>query len=177
MDHLDALWEVGDDPELWHWTITPVRTRNEMKLYMEEALRWQSQGTAVPFATIEKAQNRVVGTTRFANIVAEHRRVEIGWTFVARPWQRTVVNTEAKYLMLEHAFETWQCNRVELKTNSFNSKSRAAMLRLGAKEEGTLRSHMVNPNGTVRDTVYFSVIASEWPAVRERLNSMRAPSV
>ena len=106
----------------------------------------------------------------------EHKRVEIGWTWIAPAWQRTVVNTEAKYLMLRHAFETWRCGRVELKTNARNQRSRQAILRIGAKEEGTLRNHMVNPDGSFRDTVYFSIIDSEWPEVKRLLEEKLAGS-
>ena len=113
----------------------------------------------------------MVGSTRFGNYVAAHRRVEIGWTFVAPPWQRTAVNTEAKLLMMAHAFDTLGLTRVEWKTDALNTRSRAAILRLGATEEGTLRSHMVVRDGRLRDTVYFSVTAPEWPAVRDRLTT------
>jgi N-acetyltransferase len=129
-------------------------------------------GSALPFATVERATNTVVGSTRYGNIVPQHRRAEIGWTWIAPRWQRTAVNTEAKYLMLRHAFDVMACRRVELKTSALNARSRAAMLRIGATEEGTLRRHMVQPDGSARDSVYFSVIDEEWPAVRERLEEM-----
>jgi RimJ/RimL family protein N-acetyltransferase len=119
----------------------------------------------------------VVGSTRFCAIAPEHRRVEIGWTFVAAPWQRSAVNTEAKLLMLRHAFETWGCRRVEFKTNALNARSRAALLRLGATEEGTFRSHMVQPDGSRRDTVYFAIIDHDWPAVRARLETRLARQI
>jgi N-acetyltransferase len=172
--HFDALCEVGLDPDLWRWTADVLRTRDEMRAYIEEALAQQAHGVSLPFATVHVADNRVVGTTRFCAIVPEHRRVEIGWTFVAPAWQRTAVNTEAKLLMMRHAFETWGCRRVELKTNFHNARSRAAIARLGAIEEGTLRSHMVQPDGSRRDTVYFSIVDTEWPAVRARLEARLA---
>ena len=128
--------------------------------------RWQRARTALPFATVDRKSGKPIGSTRYGNIVPEHKRVEIGWTWISPALQRSAINTEAKFLMLRYAFETLGCNRVELKTNSLNMRSRAAILRIGAKEEGTLRSHMVNPDGSLRDTVYFSIIAPEWPDVR-----------
>ena len=172
--HLDALAEVGLDPDLWIWTASTVRTRDDLAAYVETALAGQADGTALPFATVDRASGRVVGSTRFGNYVAAHRRVEIGWTWIARPWQRTAVNTEAKLLMMAHAFDTLGLTRVEWKTDALNARSRAAILRLGAIEEGTLRSHMVVRDGRLRDTVYFSVTADEWPAVRDRLTARLA---
>lgn len=169
--HLDALAEVGLDPDLWTRTASTIRTRDDLAAYVETALTGQADGTALPFATVDRASGRVVGSTRFGNYVAAHRRVEIGWTFVAPPWQRTAVNTEAKLLMMAHAFDTLGLTRVEWKTDALNTRSRAAILRLGATEEGTLRSHMVVRDGRLRDTVYFSVTAPEWPAVRDRLTT------
>ena len=172
--HLDALAEVGLDPDLWIWTASTVRTRDDLAAYVETALAGQADGTALPFATVDRASGRVVGSTRFGNYVAAHRRVETGWTLIAPPWQRTAVNTEAKLLMMAHAFDTLGLTRVEWKTDALNARSRAAILRLGAIEEGTLRSHMVVRDGRLRDTVYFSVTADEWPAVRDRLTARLA---
>jgi RimJ/RimL family protein N-acetyltransferase len=117
---------------------------------------------------------RIVGSTRFAAMDQDHRRVEIGWTWLAKQWQRTIVNTEAKYLMLRHAFESWHCRRVEFKTAAFNERSRNALQRIGAKEEGILRNHMLLPGGRNRDTVYYSIIDSEWPEVKKRLEEKMA---
>ena len=142
-----------------------------MRDYIETALEEQRRGLSLPFATTLKATGQIVGSTRFANMDLKNRRVEIGWTWVGVPWQRTVVNTEAKYLMLCHAFETLGCQRVELKTDARNSRSRQAILRLGAKEEGVLRKHMVAYSGRVRDTVYFSILDDEWPSVKARLQA------
>lgn len=172
MDHLGALSEIGCMEELWHWTTTRTTTPEAMRAWIETALKAQHEGTAIPFVTVEKSSCKAVGSTRFANIVPEHRRAEIGWTWITPAWQRTFVNTEAKYLMLRHAFETMGWIRVELKTGAKNAKSRAAMLRIGAKEEGILRNHMIQPDGSYRDTVYFSVIDSEWPNVKARLEAM-----
>ena len=175
LEHLGGLCAAGLEPELWRLTSNRVDDADAMRRYVETALAWQRAGTSVPFATIDQATGEVVGSTRFANIAPEHRRAEIGWTWLARRWQRTHANTEAKYLMLEHAFERWQLARVEFKTSALNQASRAAIARLGAVEEGTLRRHMVNPDGSSRDTVYFSIIAEEWDAVKRRLRGMLAP--
>lgn len=176
LEHVDALCAIGFDPEIWRYTTARLGDAGEMRRYVETALQWQRDGTAVPFATVDRASGRVVGSTRFANIDREHRRAEIGWTWIARDFQRTHVNTEAKYLMFRHAFETWGCRRVELKTSSLNTRSRAAILRLGAVEEGTFRKHMINPDGSSRDTVYFSITDDEWPGVKSRLEGRVAGS-
>jgi RimJ/RimL family protein N-acetyltransferase len=169
--HLAGLAEAGLDEELWKWIPIPVRTHHEMAAYIETALDEQERGVALPFAIVEKATGRVIGSTRYGNIDRGHHRVEIGWTWVARDWQRTAVNTEAKYLLLKHAFETLGCMRVELKTDSLNERSRAAILRLGAREEGIFRNHMITASGRIRHTVYFSIIDSEWPVVKGRLEA------
>lgn len=174
LDHVDALWEVGRDPELWRLTVTRVDSIEAMRDYVAEALAQQAAGRAVPFATRHRASGRVIGSTRFGNASVPDRRVEIGWTWLAKPWQRTAANTEAKYLMLRHAFETWGCVRVELKTSRLNERSRAAIRRIGGVEEGTLRRHMLNHDGTWRDSVYFGILDDEWPAVRTRLEAMLA---
>ncbi len=170
--HLAGLAQFGLEEELWRWIPVPVRTVEEMAAYIETALQEQERGVSLPFALIEKATGRAIGSTRYGNIDPTHRRVEIGWTWVAREWQRSAVNTEAKYLLLKHAFETLGCIRVELKTDSLNEKSRAAILRIGAREEGIFRNHMIAANGRIRHTVYFSIVDSEWPAVKARLESL-----
>ena len=169
LDHVPALCEVGLDPELWRLTVSHVGSAADLRRYVEVALADAARGTALPFAQIEVASGRVVGSTRLANWAREHRRIEIGWTWVARPWQRTALNTEAKLLLLTHAFGALGCERVELKTDALNVQSRRAIRRLGAVEEGTLRRHMITDGGRVRDTVYFSIVAEEWPAVRKGL--------
>ncbi len=177
MDHLEALWEIGQDPDLWKWTPYHIKTREEMHTYIQTALNWQEIGTALPFVTIEQAADRVVGSTRFGNIDTRNRRVEIGWTWIGQPWQRTAVNTEAKFLMLQQAFEVWHCIRVELKTDVLNERSRAAIQRIGAKQEGIFRHHIITDSGRLRDTVYFSIINDEWPEVKDRLQAMLAQPV
>jgi len=174
MDHLAALWDIGQDPDLWQWTPYHIKTHEEMRTYIQLALDWQEIGTALPFVTIEQETNRVVGSTRFGNIDIRNRRVEIGWTWIGKPWQRTAINTEAKFLLLQHAFEVWYCIRVELKTDVLNERSRAAVLRIGAKEEGVFRHHMITDSGRLRDTMYFSIINDEWPAVKTHLQERLA---
>ena len=170
--HLTELAQVGLEEELWRWIPTPVRTQEEMAAYIETALDEQERGVSLPFAIIDRATGRAIGSTRYGNIDRTHRRVEIGWTWVAREWRRTAMNSEAKYLLLKHAFETLACMRVELKTDSLNERSRAAILRIGAREEGIFRNHMITSSGRIRHTVYFSIIDSEWPAVKARLESI-----
>lgn len=174
LEHVPALWEAGRDPEIWRWTVSQCHSEDGMRAYVDAALTAQAAGTALPFVTTEAETGRVIGSTRFGNIDRGNRRVEIGWTWIAAPWQRTAVNTEAKYLMLRHAFETLGCLRVELKTDALNQKSRNAILRIGAKEEGILRKHQITELGRVRDSVYFSIVDDEWPAVKTRLESMLA---
>ncbi|HEY0547389.1 MAG TPA: GNAT family protein [Pyrinomonadaceae bacterium] len=174
LEHHAGLCEVGLDEDLWRWIPQPVTTPALMRAYIEAALEGQASGMFLPFATVEKSSGRVIGSTRYGNIEREHARVEIGWTWIARAWQRSVINTEAKYLMLRHAFETLGCMRVEFKTDSLNARSRNAILRLGAKEEGIFRNHMKTSTGRIRHTVYFSIIDSEWPTVKAGLEEKLA---
>jgi len=173
-DHLAGLATVGLDEELWRWIPAPVRTVEEMAAYIATALREHAQGASLPFALVERQTGRPIGSTRYGNIDRTNHRVEIGWTWVTREWQRTAINTEAKYLLLKHAFETLGCIRVELKTDSLNERSRAAILRIGAREEGIFRNHMITASGRIRHTVYFSIVDSEWPAVKARLETRLA---
>lgn len=170
-DHLDELTAAGRFDELWRWTRAKATTIESMSVYIESALADARTGVAIPFVMIDKPSGSVVGSTRFGNIDGENRRVEIGWTWITPPFQRTYVNSEAKYLMLRHAFDVWQCVRVELKTDVLNEKSRAAMIRLGAVEEGVLRRHILTHGGRFRDTIYYSILDHEWPAIRARLEA------
>ena len=167
--HLDGLCAVGLDEELWRWVPSRIADRQGMQEYMELALDEQKRGLCVPFTTTLKESGEIVGSTRYANISVKDGRLEIGWTWIGRPWQRSAVNTEAKYLMLRHAFETLGCTRVELKTDGLNEKSRNAILRLGARQEGILRRHTLTYSGRLRDTVYFGILDGEWPAVKAGL--------
>jgi RimJ/RimL family protein N-acetyltransferase len=174
MEHHQGLTEVGLDPEIWRRAIAPIRTPEEMRSYMETALRLQAEGTALPFVTIERSSGRIVGSTRFGNYDRPNHRAEIGWTWLAPPWQRTVTNTEAKYLMLTHAFERLGCVRVELKTDVLNSPSRNAILRIGGKEEGVFRKHTLTWTGRYRDSIYYSILDEEWPEVKAHLETLLA---
>jgi len=169
LEHHAALCEVGIDEELWRWIPIQIRSAADMLEYIENALRAQEKELEMPFATVDLASGRVVGSTRFMNIEMKHKRLEIGSTWIAAPWQRSAVNTEAKLLMLSHAFGPLGCNRVELKTDALNQKSRNAILRIGAQQEGIFRKHMVANSGRIRDTVYFSIIDTEWPQVKREL--------
>ncbi len=172
--HVEALAEVALDPELWRWTLTQIGSIEELRDYVLAALEEQGMGRSLPFVTIDRTSGRAVGSTRFGNLEPEHRRVEIGWTWIARPWQRTAINTEAKLLMLGHAFDRLGCQRVELKTDARNTRSREAIRRLGAVEEGVFRRHLITAEGRARDTAWYSILAEEWPAVRGALTERLA---
>ncbi len=169
LSHLDGLCEIGIVEELWRWIPTQVTTPEQMKAYVELALTERANGVSMPFAQIERKSGRVIGSSRYMNIEKAHRRLEIGSTWIAPAWQRSAINTEAKYLLMRHAFEDLGCMRVELKTDSLNEKSRNAILRIGAKQEGIFRNHMITSGGRIRHTVYFSVIDTEWPGVKAKL--------
>ena len=171
LSHVPRLAEVALDPAIWRWTIARPRTEDDLRDWATAAIRAREAGTESPFATIELATGRPIGSTRFLNIALEHRRVEIGWTWLAPAWQRSGANREAKLLMLDHAFDTLGCRRVEFKTDSNNEASRAALLGIGATFEGIFRKHIVMPDDGVRHSAWYSVIDDEWPAVRARLES------
>ena len=175
-EHAEIFWEVAADAldDIFRWIPYRMKTREDFQRLVEKAFDEQQRGESVVFATLERSSGRVIGSTRFMNIDRINRRVEIGSTWIAPAWQRTAVNTEAKYLMLQHAFEVWNCLRVELKTDALNMKSRNAILRIGAKEEGTLRRHVITWTGRVRDSVYFSILDSEWAEVKGKLENMLA---
>jgi RimJ/RimL family protein N-acetyltransferase len=170
MEHFDELYEAASDESVWRWTANVIESKEDLRRYVETALDEAERKVSVPFVTIEKSSNKIIGSTRFGNVDVRNRKTEIGWTWINPRWQRSAVNTEAKLLMLTHAFEIWNCVRVELKTDVLNEKSRRAILRLGAKEEGILRRHLITDAGRFRDTVYFSIIDSEWQTVKANLN-------
>jgi RimJ/RimL family protein N-acetyltransferase len=176
-EHLDALTAAGADPEIWKWYSVNGATPETMRAFVDDALEGRRKGTAVPFAVLEAASGAIVGSTRFGAIERRHKPAEIGWTFLAPRCQRTGINTEMKYLMLRHAFEAWGLQRVEFKTDALNDKSRNALRRIGATEEGVLRRHMVTFTGRVRDSVYYSVTDGDWPRVKRHLEQLmnRAP--
>jgi RimJ/RimL family protein N-acetyltransferase len=170
--HHADLCQVGLDEDLLRWTESYIPTPDGLRAYIETALRLQAEGSALPFVVISKAVSRPIGSTRYGNIDTVHRRVEIGWTWYGRDFQRTAVNTESKYLLMRHAFETLGCLRVEFKTDVLNERSRKALLRIGAREEGVFRKHMLLPSGRIRDTAYYAIVDSGWPEVKERLEHM-----
>lgn len=172
-DHVPALQAAVRDGELWRLWYATVPNPEGLPDYVEKALTLRDAGQAIPFV-VRDADGTIVGSTRFGDIEPSHRRVQIGWTWYAKRAQRTGLNTGAKALLLAHAFETMGCGRVEFRTHFMNHASRAAIARLGAKEEGVLRNHMRMPDGSWRDTVLFSIIDGEWPAVRSHLNHLMA---
>lgn len=165
------LWTAAasNTAEIFRWFTHPVPSEAAMQAWVEKAVDDQQRGIALAFVTMDQAGGAVAGSTRFFTIDRENRNVEIGYTWLAPPFQRTALNTEAKYLMLRHAFEEWNFVRVQLKTDVNNAKSRAAIARLGAKEEGIMRAHLVRHDGSLRDSVFFSILRSEWPDVKRRL--------
>lgn len=170
-EHSELFWDVAKDnlEEIFRWIPYPMKSPEDFQRLVDKAFTEQQRGESVVFATVERKSGRAIGSTRFMNIDRANRRVEIGSTWIAPAWQRTAVNTEAKFLMLQHAFEVWGCFRVELKTDALNEKSRNAILRIGATEEGTLRRHVLTWTGRVRDSVYFSILDSEWPTAKSAL--------
>jgi RimJ/RimL family protein N-acetyltransferase len=169
IEHVPRLAEVALDPAIWQWTIARPTTEAELRTWAEAAVAAREIGGEFPFVTLDASTGRPIGSSRYMNIVLEHRRLEIGWTWVAPAWQRTGANREAKLLMLGHAFDTLGCRRVEFKTDSLNEPSRTALLGIGARFEGIFRNHMVMPDGRMRHSAYYSVIDDEWPAVRDGL--------
>jgi RimJ/RimL family protein N-acetyltransferase len=170
-EHAEIFWEIAKDAldDIFQWIPYRMQTREDFQTLVERIFDEQNRGESVAFATVERASGQVIGSTRFMNIDRLNRRVEIGSTWIVPAWQRTAVNTEAKFIMLRRAFEVWQCIRVELKTDALNQRSRNAILRVGAKEEGTLRKHVITWTGRVRDSVYFSILDTEWPEAKSAL--------
>src|SRR5262245_47407844 len=170
-EHARLFWDVARDSvdDIFRWIPYAMKTEADFERLVAQAFDEQERGASVVFTTVARDTGTIVGSTRFMNIDRANRHVEIGSTWIAPAWQRTAVNTEAKYLMLRHAFEQWQCLRVEFKTDALNERSRNAILRLGARQEGIFRKHMLTHTGRIRDSVYFRIVDSEWPAVRARL--------
>ena len=173
-DHAEALCLVGLDPAVMRYMPDPVRTADQMDAFVQAAIAARASRAAIPFVTVivDGSSETVAGTTRFMSIDARNRRMEIGGTWIGQQWQRTRVNTEAKYLMLRHAFEELECLRIEFKTDSLNERSRAALLRIGAVPEGVFRNHVITSEGRIRHSVYFSITAEGWPEVKVRLEKM-----
>jgi len=169
LDHEQGLVEATQDGSLWELWFTSVPNPEQVRDFIGNAMELQTSGSAFAFSIIERGTGRLLGSTRFCNIDSRNRRLEIGYTWYRKSVQRTGVNTECKLLLLQHAFETLQCIAVEFRTHWHNHASRTAIARLGAKQDGILRQHQVMPDGQYRDTVVFSILNSEWPAVKTQL--------
>jgi len=171
LEHLDGLAEVAFDPSIWRWTLARPTEVEGLRAWMDTAIAHLADGSEMPFATVDVSTGRPIGSSRFMSIVPEHRRLEIGWTWVAPAWQRRGANQEAKYLQLRHAFEDLGANRVEFKTDSLNEKANPALLAIGATFEGTFRNHMIMPEGRLRHSNYYSVTKEEWPDRKAKLEA------
>lgn len=171
MTHHASLCEVAFEPEMWRWMLNEVATPDDVARFIKAALAEQALGVSLPFATVDVATGRAIGSTRYLNISPANRRLEIGSTWIGADWRRTAANTEAKLLMLRHAFEALGALRVEFKTDELNTRSRTAILRIGAQFEGIFRKHMVMPDGRVRNSAYYSIVDHEWPAVNAGLSA------
>ncbi len=167
--HLDDLSAAAADPRIWRWLPDRVRSRSDLERWLEEALVGQAAGGEYPFAVIDLATGRAVGSTRYMDIAPAHKGIEVGWTWYGRAAWGTAVNPEAKLLLLGHAFEGWGAIRLYLKTDSLNERSRAAIAKLGAKYEGDLRNHRIRPDGSYRHSSCYSILDTEWPALKEGL--------
>lgn len=172
--HLDGLAEVAFEPSLWTWTLAQPRDLDALRAWLDAALVNAGKGLERPFATVDQATGRPIGSTRFMSIVPEHRRLEIGWTWVGLDWQRRGANQEAKLLQLTHAFETLGANRVEFKTDSNNVKANPALLSIGATFEGTFRNHMILPGNRIRHSNFYSVTVEDWAGAKSKLLSRLA---
>ncbi|RPI26156.1 MAG: N-acetyltransferase [Chloroflexota bacterium] len=177
--HVDDLTLAAQDENIWRYMLYGnITTREEMLAWVRDILGRQARGTDLAFAVIHLEAMKAIGATRYLEIRPEHKGLEIGGTWYATAFQRTAVNTECKYLLLRHAFEDLGCIRVQFKTDLRNERSQRAIERIGAVKEGILRSHLLTPDGTFRDSVYYSILRTEWPAVKERLEQMMtAPDI
>ena len=169
IDHKNALLAAAENGNLWELWYTSVPSKQNIDQYLATAFDQQKNGLSLPFAVVQKSNKTIIGTTRYCNIDSGNKRLEIGYTWYAKDFQRTGVNTECKYLLLKNAFENLETIAVEFRTNWHNHKSRNAILRLGAKQDGVLRNHRVDQDDCLRDTVVFSIIQSEWKIVKKAL--------
>ena len=169
---VDALARVAFDPAIWKFFVTSIQTRDDLQRFVEEAVESTRAGTALAFTVVDKASGTVAGSTRFGNLSARDQRVEVGWTWLGRGFQGTGANTRCKRLLMAYAFEQQNVQRTEFKTDVLNQPARRALLKVGCTEEGVLRSHTLMPGGRRRDTIYYSVLAAEWPDVKRRLGEL-----
>ncbi|WP_346319814.1 GNAT family protein [Chitinophaga sp. YIM B06452] len=165
----DALLEVALEPSLWEVGLTCIRNREELERYMQIAFSERDQGLSIPYVIIDKTSGKVAGSTRYCGIALQHKRTEIGYTWIHPGFQRSGLNRAMKFAMLQYAFEVWGMNRVELKTDERNEKSRNAMVGIGCKQEGILRHHMITWTGHLRNSVFFGMLKEEWPEIKERI--------
>ncbi len=165
--HFELLWPIAAVSEIWEFTSAKIQTKSDFRTYFDTALLERQQQTAYPFAIYDKREKRYAGCTRYGNISFANKKAEIGWTWYHPELQATGLNRACKFLLLQYGFETLQLNRIELKTSHKNIKSQTAIGKLGATKEGVLRKHQINDDGTVRDTVFFSIIDEEWPRIRD----------
>ena len=174
-EHIEGLVQIGLDDEIWrHMPYGEISTSEQIEGWVRALLVLAGKGTDMPFAVIHRASGQIAGATRYMEIRAGHRGLEIGGTWYGAQFRRTIVNTECKYLLLRHAFEDMKCIRVQFKTDSRNERSQRALERIGAIREGTLRNHMILPGGTIRHSVYYSIVDAEWPEVKLRLQNLLA---
>jgi N-acetyltransferase len=171
MDHYAALKEIAFHPDIWRWMTDPMKSEADLQCYIQRALEAAAAGQAMPWVTRSKKDNRVIGSTRFADIHSVYRTLEIGWTWMHPDYQRTGINVEAKYMQLRHAFEAMGARRVAFKTHQNNLKSQTAIQALGAKPEGVFRNHVIMPDGSARHSHWYSIIDEEWPEVKARLET------
>jgi RimJ/RimL family protein N-acetyltransferase len=169
MDHFSALSLIAFNTEMWRWMSDPMKNEDDLRRYIQAAVEAQATGAALPWATRSKKDDRIIGSTRFADIQSAHRTLEIGWTWMHPDYQRSGINVEAKYLQLRHAFEVMGARRVAFKTHHQNLKSQTAIQALGAKPEGVFRNHVIMPDGTTRHSHWYSILDEEWPEVKKRL--------
>lgn len=167
--HADALLQAGQAPEIWAWLPARLTTAGAVDKFIAAAMQAEADGLEYAFAVVMRESDRVIGSTRYMDVQAAHYGVEIGWTWYSPDTWGTAINPEAKFLLLSHAFDDWGAKRVQLKTDGNNTRSQAAIAKLGAKREGTLRNHRIRPDGTIRDTVMFSILDEEWPEVKAGL--------
>jgi len=172
MNQKENILAATADGKLWELWYTSVPSSQNIEKYIQTALNQFQNKTSLPFVVVDKKTNSIIGSTRYCNIDSQNRRLEIGYTWYSKSFQRTGVNTECKYLLLKNAFENYKTIAVEFRTHRFNHKSRNAILRLGAKQDGVLRNHRIHEDGAIRDSVVFSIIESEWLAVRKSLEFM-----
>ena len=168
-EHFEELKSIAFDESLWKYTITKIYTEDDLRNYIEIAIEEREKFQSYPFVIYDVATGKIAGSTRYGNISLEHRRVEIGWTWYAPVFQRTGLNRACKFELLQYAFEKLNCIRVELKTGSLNLTSQTAIAKIGATKEGVLRKHMIQEDGSFRDTVYFSILQDEWPSVKQSI--------